>query len=510
VQRIGLLRSASFLLAFTLALSWSLAPEEGLARAPAPVPSPSAQATTTQEQPLVLEADRIEFNSTRDRIYAQGNVRLSYKGIRLAAREVQIDLRREELVARGEVVLIEEGRELRSQALVYDLRNRRGRATDAETLLDRIFYRGRSLDVTPDRLLGDDVLATTCNPERPIYHITARKVEVIPGRRIIARDASLWVGGVRVVTLPYVQFSAGDPRSLGPRVGYNPTDGWWIDYSYAYEAGTLPALLYLKYGTKSGMHFRNTATFTQPTYSATFVVGRDQDKDLNTFDRVDLTLAMPPQRLGTFPLSATFQASVGYFRETITGVSTSKVDGEVALSTDQFLLDPLTSWSASVYARRSWYGTGANRMVYSGSIGVTRSLDQWSSVGLSYTRTFVEGSTPFRFDSVSPTSAVSAGYSRRVEGQYHFNFGISHDFLVPETKLSAEVGVQVARDLSFTVSAVYNLRTAAYEDVDYVLTKQCDCVEVSVKYRQVRREWWVEIGLVAFPQTRFTYQFPRP
>lgn len=510
MQRTRRLKFASFLLGLTLALSWSLAPEEELARALASVPPFSAQASTTQEQPLILEADRIEFNSARDKIYAQGNVRLSYKGIRLAAREVQIDLRREELVARGEVVLIDEGRELRGHTLRYDLRNRRGSATEAETILDRIFYRGRTFDVARDLLVGDEVMATTCNPERPIYRVTARRVEVIPGRRIVARDASLWVAGVRVVTLPYVQFSAGDPRSLGPRVGYNPTDGWWIDYSYAYDAGTLPALLYLKYGTKSGLHFRNTATFSQPAYSAAFVVGRDQDKDLNTFDRVDLTLSMPSQRLGTFPLSATFQASAGYFRETITGVSTSKVDGEVAFSTDQFLLDPLTSWSASAYARRSWYGTGANRMVYSGSIGVTRSLDQWSSVGLSYTRTLVEGSTPFSFDSVSPTSAVSVGYSRRIEGQYHVNLGASHDFLVPETKVSAEAGVQVVKDLYFTVSAVYNLRTAAYEDVDYILTKRCDCVEVSVKYRQVRREWWLEVGLVAFPQTRFTYQFPQP
>ncbi|MDR7434018.1 MAG: hypothetical protein QN189_02685 [Armatimonadota bacterium] len=513
MRRTKRVRVLSFFLVLILAVSWSLLPGKTRASAGTKLAQPppsSPQVDTTQEQPLLLEADRIEFNAARDKVFAQGNVRISYKGIRLAAREVEIDLRKEELVARGEVVLIDEGRELRGQVVVYDLRNRRGRAMEAETILDRIFYRARSFDVARDLLLGEEVMATTCNPQRPIYHITARRVEVIPGRRIIARDASFWVGGVRIITLPFVQLSAGDPRSLGPRLGYNPTDGWWIDYTYTYDAGTLPALLYLKYGTKSGLHFRNTTTFTQPGYSASLVVGRDQDKDLNTFERVDLTLATPAVRLGTYPISVTLQTSVGYFRESITGASTSRVDGVLSFATDQFQLDPMTSWSASAYVRRSWYGTGANRLISSGSIGLTRSLDQWSSAGLSYTRTVVEGNTPFSFDSVSATSAVSVGYSRRIGGQYHVNLGVNHDFLVPETKVSAEAGVQVVKDLYFTVSAVYNVRTASYEDIDYVLAKRCDCVEFSIKYRQVRQEWWVEIGLVAFPETRFTYQFPRP
>ncbi len=51
----------------------------------------------------------------------------------------------------------------------------------------------------------------------------------------------------------------------------------------------------------------------------------------------------------------------------------------------------------------------------------------------------------------------------------------------------------------------------SFEDLDYILTSRlCDCIDLSLKYRQVRKEIWFEIGLSAFPSARVQFQRTGP
>ena len=69
----------------------------------------------------------------------------------------------------------------------------------------------------------------------------------------------------------------------------------------------------------------------------------------------------------------------------------------------------------------------------------------------------------------------------------------------------------LGRGTYFTIQAIYNTGVSGFEDLDYIITSRlCDCIDISLKYRQVRQEIWLEVGLAAFPQSRLQLQLPGP
>jgi hypothetical protein len=58
-----------------------------------------------------------------------------------------------------------------------------------------------------------------------------------------------------------------------------------------------------------------------------------------------------------------------------------------------------------------------------------------------------------------------------------------------------------------TVQAEYNTVTTVFKDLDYILTAPiADCFELSIKYRQMRQELWISLGVSPVP--RYGAQFP--
>jgi hypothetical protein len=79
---------------------------------------------------------------------------------------------------------------------------------------------------------------------------------------------------------------------------------------------------------------------------------------------------------------------------------------------------------------------------------------------------------------------------------------MAYNAAVPETKVTGSFVVAASPSLEVGVSAAYNLRTSAFDDVDYTLRVICDCVDAVVRYRQVRREISIEFGLVGITERR--------
>src|SRR3990170_775349 len=254
-----------------------------------------------QPAPLVVDGDQIVYDQSTQTVEAEGNVRLRYRGIRLSADRVVFDLAREQLTAEGRVVLIDAaGRELRGQRLTYDVRLQLAEVQRAQTIVDRIYVQSEHLRAEPSRILGTDTMVTPCDPARPAVRVTARQIEIIPGDRLTARRASLWVGRYRVLTLPVLTMSLRSSeetaRSL-PRIGYNTTDGLWADYSYAYDPGSLPSALYVKYGTRTGVIVRHVTSYQRSPFALELTVGRNQDADMRIFDQAEAVLGMSEQRI---------------------------------------------------------------------------------------------------------------------------------------------------------------------------------------------------------------------
>lgn len=466
--------------------------------------------------PTVIEADEIAYDAATNIVTARGRVRVTHPRFRVFADTVILDLTAQVLTAEGRVRLIDaQGRELRGARLVYHIDREEGTVTDAESILDQTYLRGGQVEVGRDRITVHQATVTTCDPGRPLYRITARRVEVTPGEMLVAHDASLWLGSVRVVTLPVYRMSLRPGEQRGPTlpgVGYSGTDGLWVDYRYEYTLGGTSGNLYAKYGQRTGLFALNTLTYARPSWSIALGVGRTQQQDpgglLREFSQAEVVYTPTPARLPNTPLFLSGYAAVGWFQETATARATTRFDGRLSLASETYRLSPRLSAFAAASYRLSLYGTGDRRQVLSGNVTLTYQLDDVTTATFGYDLTAPQGTTPFLFDGVTPGSTITLAVARTL-ADYRFSTAVSHNFAVPETKLSAEVGVRISPTLFLTTGAVYNLSSRAFQDIDYTVEYRCDCLTVSVMYRQVRGEIWLLLSLRGVSE-RLTFQLPRP
>lgn len=506
--------------------------------------------STAQAQPadaLQVEADTVVYDQLRQQVEATGNVRLRYKGIVLHAEQATFDLAQEKLTARGKVRLIDaQGRELRGESVTYDVRRSLAEVQRAETIVDRVYIRSESIQATPQRIIAHSAMATTCNPANPCYRITAEEIEVIPGEELTARRASLWIGSVRVLTIPVYRRSlrgGGEEtaRSL-PRFGYNTIDGVWIDYLYGYQAWALQGGIYAKYASKLGLIARNTLRYTTPAFAGELITGRNQDREARIFDQAELVVSLSPRRLGTSAVRLSGSVGAGWFRELTTAVETPRTYAQVDVSIPSVPLGPRTSLVGSLSYRHAWYGTGARQATVIGGIDVGHTLTAQTSFQLSYrVLDHAVGTSPFLFDTIPSGDRVnqlSAGVSRsglrlgRLDSTVFGGFGYSFRDASPllivglsgrtpqnftlnlsgnyytqtsELKMSLDTGLQIGYQTRLNVYALYSARTRFIEELDYTVTARlCDCFQATLRYRQVRREIWLEVGLA--PDT--VIQFP--
>ena len=485
---------------------------------PAP-PARSAALSTTQPVPggpITIEADEIAYDAATNVVTARGRVRVTHALFRLFADTMTFDLRTQVVTAEGRVRLIDaQGRELRGTRVVYAILRGEAIITRAEAIVDRVYIRAERAQGNAVRLTVDEATLTTCDPTRPLYRITARRVEIIPGEELVAHDASIWFGSVRVLTVPTYRMSLRDPR--GPRLpglGSNPTDGLWIDYRYPYRLGNVAGELYGKYGQISGFFLLNTLSYDQPAWRLTLDTGRTQREDpdnvVHALTTAELAGTVKPWRIPGLPLFLSGRAAAGWFDELDSAVVTTRLDGTITLATETFSFGPSLDAYASASYRFSSYGTGEQRTIISGALALTYRFDQATTVTARYDLASVQGTTPFLFDAVNSTStvALTVAHSRP---DFRVQAGVSRDFAalpIPETKLSGGVGFRVSPTVFFDVAAVYNLTTEAFEDLDYTVTFQCDCLTVAVRYRQIRQE--ISLNVILGVSDRLTFTPPPP
>ena len=508
----------------------------------------STPAAAQEGTPLIVDADQIVYDEATQEVEATGNVRLRYRNIRLAADSVHFDLKAELLTARGRVVLIDpEGREMRGEQLTYDVRLGQATLLSAESLVDRIYVRSAVLRAQRDRMFADEGMVTTCNPERPIYRVTARQFEIIPGDRIIARRATLWLGRFAVLTLPVYVMPLGDPEekpSVIPGFGYNNADGFWLDYLYPYRIGNPRAYAYAKYGMRTGLMPRTFLEYRSVRYTVSLSLGRTQDTNLSIYDQAEVQASLRERQIETHPVWYSASAKAGWFSEKITGVTAMRNLYQLGLRTSSIPLGPLTSLSSSVSWQDAFYGNGTRQGVLSAGLGINHLLSVTSWLQFAYTLVERFGVSPFVFDGItdiphtvsllygragvrgqastvsstgalydfrSATTTVTIGYIEQVIPRYHLGVTAGYTLGTNILKLTTDSGVSLGYNTYLTVQAIYNVNANAFEDLDYILTSRlCECIDLLLRYRQVRQEIWFEVSLTGYPDSRLTFLFPRP
>jgi lipopolysaccharide export system protein LptA len=509
-----------------------------------------AHAQEPQDSPLIVEGDQVTYDQDAQMVEATGQVRLRYRGIRLSADRVVFDLQREFLTAEGRVILVDvSGRELRGVALRYDVRLGLAEMRQAETVVDNLYVRSAALQQRPAVITATETMLTPCPPARPVVRITARRIEIHPGERAVATDASLWVGRYRLITLPVYTVSlrsAEETAQSFPRIGYSGTDGLWAQYVYGYSVGSVRGALLTKYGTRSGLIARNSLLYRRAPFSIDLTVGRNQDDDLRIFDQAEVVIAQTEQPLGALPVFYTLELRSGWFDEATTGLRTSRTQYGIGFRVPTLTLAPRLTFEGTAAWSDAVYGTGARQGIVRANLALKQELSASRSLLLSYNVLDVLDGTPFLLDAVDPTELVNKvtlvhsqsggrgpastvfnagggydfrerspllilGYGERVASRYHWGVTAEYNLNTTDTELTVGVGRTIGNGTYATVQGIYHTLTSTFEDLDFVVTSRlCDCLDLALVYRHTRQEIWLEIGLIALPQSRLQFLFPRP
>jgi len=232
---------------------------------PALEPPAEAEAVPLGFREMLFEAERMESSPSGDHIHLRGKVVVTYREYVLTADEATIDAEGQVADFRGNVRLRSPEREATGDGLRLNLVTRAWEMRRARTvispesvergLLGPVFVEGEVAAGEPGELTLLRGGVTTCDLPHPHYQFRVRRLLVYPGRRLILRDATLYVLGRRVLppqdlSLPLREWQR--PTYL-PEVGRNDAEGVYVKYARPYRVSSLtPGLLKLDLLEKRG------------------------------------------------------------------------------------------------------------------------------------------------------------------------------------------------------------------------------------------------------------------
>ena len=243
-----------------------------------------------------IEADTFDV-SGKDLYRLEGNVELRRGDQRLRADRAQYRHSSSEFSAHGEV-------QLQDPALALQAASAEGQLSENRTELKQVEYRliGLRGNGEASRLArhGDvselDALSyTTCNPTDPHWQLRAKTLKLDHEKGIgVARGATLRLGSVPFLWLPYARFPIDDRRQTGllfPSFGYSDDNGidlrqpLYLNLAPNYDATISPRLLGRR-GVMLGVEFRHLGQSSQSQIEGNWL----PDDDLTQRDRGSLRL----------------------------------------------------------------------------------------------------------------------------------------------------------------------------------------------------------------------------
>ncbi len=319
-----------------------------------------------------------------------------------------------------------------------------------------------------------NVVFTTCTKARPDYRIEASELRLLPHNRVYARHVSVYVGDLKLLTLPFLNFKAGSQSAnalIFPRPAYDPVDGASIEDKFRLlddDRGRADSDIRIT--QKHGVQGEFTSQYGIDGRAAEFpgrsiIVNTFQDKDtsmpvgsgtttcnasdlahLRVLGIVDLrsrtydirnsslvvyrrpmlgtTYLVNPINIAGSKLDPRLQlvpqldATWGMFRETPGQVNyITRTTTDIAGAVNLLPLGPKTAVQPMYAENWSWYGTGNIYQQWLWGIDAAHLFNDGSVMAIRYIKRNQAGVTPFQFDQVEIFKELQSMYQVRHKNQ---------------------------------------------------------------------------------------------
>ena len=151
--------------------------------------------------------DSIFYDLKSQKIKLYGNSKIDYGEINLEAYEILVDWNDKTLDANyltdstgkkiGKPIFSEGNQSYETDKITYNFDSRKAKIKGIVTQLDDAYMQGEDVKKNEeDELFISHAMYTTCNLEEPHFHISAGKIKVIPGKKVVSGPFHLKFGDV--------------------------------------------------------------------------------------------------------------------------------------------------------------------------------------------------------------------------------------------------------------------------------------------------------------------------
>lgn len=219
--------------------------------------------TVKKDGPIEAMADSVDYDKKTGIIVARGNVLIKRGDQELRADQVTVNSNTEDVEARGNCILTRgdgEG-EFKSESLKYNFKTRLGDSARLRGNVPPFRIQAEHPEITPTPLSGNayvlnGAMVTTCSNEfsDSHYHVSARKLKVVPGEYVEAEGATIYMGVVPVMYMPYWHRNLDGEDGFTVYPGYTSPWGGFLLSSYRYRINPLlRGETHVDYRTKRGV-----------------------------------------------------------------------------------------------------------------------------------------------------------------------------------------------------------------------------------------------------------------
>jgi LPS-assembly protein len=220
-----------------------------------------------EEQLTVITSDSLEYFSETKEYRAKGSVKIKEEDALIEADEIIYYEDTSEVVAEGDVYYDDKKTSIKARRAELNFEAKTGRLYGADIFFkkDNYYFTGKVVEKRDENYYySPEASFTTCDSPLPEWCIKGKKVDVVIGESLKARDVSFHIKNIPVIYSPYLRASIGTERQTGfltPKVGYSRSKGGSLSIPFFWAIAenrdsTFTLDLYSRRGVGAGIEYR--------------------------------------------------------------------------------------------------------------------------------------------------------------------------------------------------------------------------------------------------------------
>lgn len=255
--------------------------------------------------PIVIEADEIYFSDLNGTMFAKGNVSVTQDQTRLMGQLIRGNAKQNNIWIDDKARYTERDIDIVGSQITYNYGTKNGTIATANGIVGKEFVTGQKIELINGEYIIHDGTLTGCPAKVPDYHVSATKVEIWPGEKLIAYNAKFWIKNTVIYTLPKYQKSLQQgAASEFPEIGQTSNDGTYIKQHLEYPFNTkLSFATDLAYYSKTGFRPLYELTHKNTGYQLGVLYGYSIDSNDHWIKREpEYNLQFDQRQLFSLPL----------------------------------------------------------------------------------------------------------------------------------------------------------------------------------------------------------------